>query len=329
MQTLESLRNRINSIEDLHAVIRTMKALALVSIRQYEKACLSLADYTHTIELGLQAWLRCRHFSEISTGLFPLATATEDQGTNDQGVVGVIILGSEHGLCGQFNEQIITYTFAQIHQSKVLPERCLLAAIGTRLISNLETTHQPLHRQFPLPSSLAGMPSFIQNLLSLIESWCFHESSQITTSISRQTSDQTVDTPSPDVSKILLFYNKFISATTYQPTTLQLFPLDRGWLSELETRPWHSPTLPTFSMAWESLLAALIRQYLFVTLYRATVESLASENTARLLSMQAAEKNIDDRLLDLNTQYRQQRQNTITGELLDIVAGFEALTKHP
>jgi F-type H+-transporting ATPase subunit gamma len=76
---------------------------------------------------------------------------------------------------------------------------------------------------------------------------------------------------------------------------------------------------------WQPLLSALIRQYLFVALHRATVESLASENAARLSSMQAAEKNIEERLTDLTAEYRQQRQNSITGELLDIVSGFEAL----
>jgi F-type H+-transporting ATPase subunit gamma len=80
-------------------------------------------------------------------------------------------------------------------------------------------------------------------------------------------------------------------------------------------------------MDWEPLFSRLIRQYLFISLYRATVESLASENAARLAAMQAAEKNIEERLTVLNAEYRQQRQNLITGELLDIVSGFEALKK--
>jgi F-type H+-transporting ATPase subunit gamma len=80
-------------------------------------------------------------------------------------------------------------------------------------------------------------------------------------------------------------------------------------------------------MNWEALFSAFVQQYLFVTLYRATVESLASENAGRLSSMQAAEKNIEERLTDLNADYRSSRQNAITGELLDIVAGFEALNR--
>jgi F-type H+-transporting ATPase subunit gamma len=69
----------------------------------------------------------------------------------------------------------------------------------------------------------------------------------------------------------------------------------------------------------------LIRQYLFAVLYRALAESLASENAARLASMQAAEKNIEERSDELTARYHRRRQNAITEELLDVTAGFEVL----
>jgi F-type H+-transporting ATPase subunit gamma len=78
-------------------------------------------------------------------------------------------------------------------------------------------------------------------------------------------------------------------------------------------------------MDWDALFSALIRQYLFVSLYRAFAESLASENASRLAAMQNAERNIDERLTALQGQFHQQRQSSITEELLDIVSGFEAL----
>ena len=79
-------------------------------------------------------------------------------------------------------------------------------------------------------------------------------------------------------------------------------------------------------MSEDKLMAALFRQYFFVSLYRACAESLKSENTSRLTAMQMAEKNISERLVELNLEFNQQRQTTVTEELLDIVAGFEALT---
>jgi F-type H+-transporting ATPase subunit gamma len=79
-------------------------------------------------------------------------------------------------------------------------------------------------------------------------------------------------------------------------------------------------------MDWNRLFSLLVRQYLFVSLYRALAESLATENASRLASMQVAERNIENRLDELNTQYHQQRQGAIDAELFDLVAGFEALS---
>jgi F-type H+-transporting ATPase subunit gamma len=72
------------------------------------------------------------------------------------------------------------------------------------------------------------------------------------------------------------------------------------------------------------LFSALVRQHLFVTLYRAVAESLASENASRLAAMRGAERNIGERIAELGSLYQQQRQTMITEELLDIASGFEA-----
>ena len=79
-----------------------------------------------------------------------------------------------------------------------------------------------------------------------------------------------------------------------------------------------------FTMDPAALFAALARQHLFVTLYRATAESLASEHASRLVAMQTAEKNIEEHLTETTAAYRRKRQEAITSELLEIVAGFEA-----
>ncbi len=195
--------------------------------------------------------------------------------------------------------------------------------MGSRIIPYLEAANQPIQQQFALPSSLAGTPGLIQDLLLEIEQWRFPKKAD-----SSPPMDEPADSPHPAMDQILLFYNQSLSATSFQPFTLQLLPLDLTWLHQLEQRPWQSSALPMVGTHWPSLFSALIREYLFVSLYRAAVESLASENAARLASMQAAEKNIEERLTNLNADYRQQRQNAITGELLDIVAGFEALGKN-
>jgi F-type H+-transporting ATPase subunit gamma len=81
-------------------------------------------------------------------------------------------------------------------------------------------------------------------------------------------------------------------------------------------------------MDWDALFSSLIREYLFISLFRAFAESLASENASRLASMQGAERNIEEMLHELNADFQKQRQMAITEELLDIVSGFEALGKN-
>jgi F-type H+-transporting ATPase subunit gamma len=73
-------------------------------------------------------------------------------------------------------------------------------------------------------------------------------------------------------------------------------------------------------------LLAFVREYLFVSLFRACAESLASENASRLAAMQRAEKNIDELLEDLNRSFHLLRQSGIDEELFDVISGFEALT---
>jgi F-type H+-transporting ATPase subunit gamma len=107
---------------------------------------------------------------------------------------------------------------------------------------------------------------------------------------------------------------------------MQIWPLDQAWLRSIAGRPWPSRRLPIFTMTPDRLFASLVRQHLFVTIFRASAQSLTSEHATRLMAMQAAERNIDERLEEMNGRFRRMRQQSITDELLDVVAGFESLT---
>jgi F-type H+-transporting ATPase subunit gamma len=302
MLTTEALKAKIRSVEDLQSVVKTMKALAAVQIRQYEKAVQALADYHQTIELGLQIVLKQQYFVEdcwINFNQTPHSFLEKSQ-------IGVIVFGSDQGLCGQFNEQVASYTLSYFKQQSFSFNHLQIAAVGMRVFSALEAaTGLSIEPLFSLPSSANGMTEKVQEVLLTIEEW--QSQKQINT--------------------IFLFYNQSQSSATYKPCALQLLPLDQSKLKRLEQQPWKTEMMPLFTMDFQSLFSALTRQYLFVSLYRAFAESLASENASRLSSMQAAERNIQERLEDLNAEYRHQRQTSITEELLDIASGFEALTQ--
>lgn len=88
-----------------------------------------------------------------------------------------------------------------------------------------------------------------------------------------------------ELDRFFLFYNEPFPGAPYRPHTLQLLPLDRNWFDKTLRQAWPTHVLPTYTMDQNRLFTALIRQYLFVSLYRALVESLASENASRLTSM--------------------------------------------
>jgi F-type H+-transporting ATPase subunit gamma len=129
-----------------------------------------------------------------------------------------------------------------------------------------------------------------------------------------------------DVGVVRLFHNRPDAGGGYRPVEVQLLPPDLQGLQGAGERRWPSRRLPCFTMERGRLLSALLRQYFFVTLFRACAESLAAEHASRLAAMQSAERNLDERLEAVAARYRRARQDAITAELLDVVAGFEAIT---
>jgi F-type H+-transporting ATPase subunit gamma len=290
MFTLEDLKNRIESTEDLQSVVKTMKALAAVNIRQYERAVESLQDYNKAVEMGLQVVLQNRPDSPVRARRAP----------RDR--LGAIIFGSDQGMCGPLNDQVVSYVISTMDELRI-QERVLLA-IGERVKGRLEDSGHPVMDDLSVPSSVTGITPHVQDLLVKIERWQSEK----------------------DLHQVFLFYSLHQTGASYRPHHVHLLPVDEEWLKRLTAKSWPTRILPTCTMDWDSLFSALIREYLFISLFRAFAESLASENASRLASMQAAEKNIEEQLSELKKQFHQMRQMAIDEELLDIVAGFEALT---
>ncbi|WKZ18436.1 MAG: F0F1 ATP synthase subunit gamma [Candidatus Jettenia sp. CY-1] len=291
METYESLRGKLRSAQELKSIVRTMKTIAAVAIRQYERAVESLSEYNRAVELGFQFLLKKEPERVMERGQMP------------GGNLCAIVFGSDQGMCGQFNDRIVSFAIDNMNRIQK-PESRILLGIGVRVATRLEGEKQPVEEQFSVPGSVEGIISMVQKVLIRIEDL---------------RSNKRID-------QIVIFYHKRLSGSTYNPRMAYLLPLNTKWLRSLEKREWPTRVLPLYTMDWNQLFSALIRQYLFFLLYRASAESLASENASRLSSMQAAEKNIEDRLEELRTQFNQQRQDSITAEMMDIVAGFETLT---
>lgn len=290
MLTAEALKRKIQSAQDLLGVVKTMKALAAVSIRQYQRAVESLADYNRTVEMGLQIVLKAGRGVTLPAG---------QRSTR----MVAIVFGTDQGLCGQFNNIVTQHALEELDRMNIRKEDRFFIVIGVKAADILADMGMNVFEVLATPGSTAGITSMVQDITMLLENWRFSRS----------------------VENMHLFYNEYLSGATYRPRSLKLLPVDKTWLKDLQKQKWESRTLPLFTMAWNRIFRSMIGEYLFVSVYRAFANSLASENASRLAAMQNAEKNIEERLEELDVQFHRQRQMTITEELLDIVAGFEAL----
>lgn len=289
--TLEQLLRRKKSAGDLSLVVRTMKAMALSNITQYEMAVQSLHDYYRTISLGMYTLLKNEEIG------LPPAYPDKKKTINV-----AIVFGSDQGLVGIFNE-VITSFAKNILQS--MPGEVETWAVGERIFMRLKDDGLSSTKIFNVPNSVSGITPLVNNLLMNSETYRSKNKEY----------------------NFFIFHNSPMSGESYEPKSIQLFPPDKKWEQEIKEIKWPSKNLPQVLGNTERTLRALIREYLFVSLYKACAESLASENASRLAAMQRAEKNIDEILEDLKQSYNRLRQSSIDEELFDVIAGFEALKK--
>ena len=290
-ESAASLRRKIAGAGDLESVVRTMKAMAASSIGQYENAVRALDDYYRTVQLGLAASFR--------QGA-PAAAATSVS-QKEPGAIGAVVFGSDQGLVGQFNDVMAEFVVQTLEN---LPGKKTVWAVGERIQSRFSDTGLLAREHFALPNSISAITPLVGQIL--IEMEAQREKGTIT--------------------QVYLFHNRPKSGAIYTPVSQRLLPLDSLWRRDLAAIRWPTDNLPEVMNGGGQTLLALVREYLFVSLFRACAESLASENASRLAAMQRAEKNIDELLEDLNRTFHRLRQSGIDEELFDVVSGFEALT---
>jgi F-type H+-transporting ATPase subunit gamma len=290
--TTANLRRKIVGAGDLQSVVRTMKAVAASSIGQYEKSTRALDDYYRTVELGLVVCFR-------ESGSTPLIA--ERKRKKATGAIGAVVFGSDQGLVGQFNDVVADFA---VETLAALPAKPEVWAVGERVHARLADAGLPVMGVFAVPNSVNAITPLVGQILVESE-----------TRFSRG-----------EITELHLFYNRPTSGAVYAPVNQRLLPLDENWRRKLTELPWPTKNLPEVMGDRASTLQVLIREYLFVLLFRACAESLSSENASRLAAMQRADKNIDELLEDLKATFHRLRQSGIDEELFDVVSGFEALS---
>ncbi len=288
-----SLRRKIESAQDLQSVVRTMKALAASSIGQYESSVHALGDYWRTVELGLSACFR------DSPPAAPVVSRTRERETE---TIGAVVFGSDQGLVGQFNEVVADHAIETLAGMHGKPE---VWAVGERVHARLADAGLPMAGLFPVPTSVDAIAPLVGKI-------------QVASEAERSRGAY---------ARVYVFHNRPRSGALYEPIDQRLLPLDAQWQSDLTRVAWPTRNPPQIMGSGTETMGGLVREYLFISLFRACAESLASENASRLAAMQRADKNIDGLLEDLHGTFHRLRQESIDEELFDVVSGYDALAK--
>ncbi len=293
MDTIEGLKRQIGSAEELMSVVKTMKSLAAVNIRQYEKAADSVAGYQRTVEMGVRAMLR--------SGQAPLPMEKSRE-LHVDGRSAVVLIGTDQGMCGPVNERVFSHFQQTVGQHMRIAEPRFLV-VGERIAMLVEDAGWTLHETRHVPDGAKAIAPLVGEILLTLDQWSKEH----------------------NVRQAYVYYTSRESRASSAPADFQLLPADPSLFSPAKKQPWPTNQIPLVRADRSLTASALMRQYLFVSLFRALADSLAAENAGRLAAMQGAENNVSEWLGELTSRYHQTRQSVITGELLDIVTGFEAL----
>jgi F-type H+-transporting ATPase subunit gamma len=288
-QTLETLTRQSETTRSIRGIIRTMKTMSAINVAPYEQAARAIEAYRDTVLDGFHAFVHRR-------GPLP-------QESDPDAVPVIVAFGSDHGLCGNYNEVLAA-------EVALLPTGARMLCIGARLEGALRDLGIASEANLLPPATAEGLGRLAGSLITRLDAI-------------------RAASPSGAITATLVFMQRAPHGMQV-PVSQPLLPLDPALIGTPAARPWVSRSLPQFSLPPNVLLAALIRNYLFAALFRAAAEALVTENAARLARMQQAEQSVDERLDDLTAETRSVRQSEITSELLDVITGFEALRgKHP
>lgn len=288
MKTLEGLAKRIRTAQELLSVVKTMKSLAAANIRIYERAASSVELYGEVVDRGWQVFFR-------ETGFRLKEVRAADAGA-------CLVVGSDQGMCGPFNEKVQEMARREMDRLTESGMDLRLWTCGDRVLRALQDAGWTEAERLEAPRGLSGINEAVLDAIHRIDH------------------GRAVN----GLGTLFLCHNVPVRGA-YAPVFRRVLPLDRAWGRLHTAARWPSRCLPVLGLPQEEMFQHLFRQHLYVSLYRAFAQSLAGENAARFMAMQAAEKNIGEIQEDLTALFREERQSEITSELLDIVSGFEVL----
>jgi F-type H+-transporting ATPase subunit gamma len=298
MATLKELKTRISSVKSTQKITSAMKMVAASRLKRAQEAAEAARPYAERMERMMASILDNPGALEGAGALLG--------GTGSDDTHLIVVVTSDRGLCGGFNSSISREARKQIRALKADSKNVKILCVGRKGRDQLKTefgntiveTYEGIGKAGVKFEEAQGVAA---NIIEMFEAGEF------------------------DVCTII--FNKFVSAITQEVTPLQIIPVQISDDDATEEKQADAgpPAIYEFEPSEEEILADLLPSNLNVQVFRALLESSASEHGARMSAMDNATRNAGDMIDDLSMIYNRTRQAKITSELIEIISGAEAL----
>jgi F-type H+-transporting ATPase subunit gamma len=297
MASLKDIRGRIASVKNIRKITRAMEMISAARLRRAEQRIEHLRPYADALR---------RMTSRASKAADNIPNLPILQEKEQVSTVGILLVTGDRGLAGPFNSQIIRAGNARARELRREGAEVLWYASGRRGISSLT------FRELPIGASWSGFT----------DRPAFADARTIADGLTSAYVDDKVD-------RVEVFYNGYISPVNQEVRHETLLPLQQADVmgdedGDDDDDP-HSRALWIYEPDPEEILARLVPDYVEISIYRALLESTASEHGARMSAMRNASDNAIDIIDDLTLEANRQRQAEITQEIMEVVAGAEGL----
>jgi F-type H+-transporting ATPase subunit gamma len=299
--TQRDVRNRISAVKNIQKITRAMEMVAAARLRRAEQRIEALRPYAGAIR-------RMTRDAAEAAGTVPrLPILSEHEQVQ---TVGLLLVAGDRGLAGAFNSQIVRAGVAAGREHDAEGRKPLYYAAGRRVASSITFRGLGLEQSFV---GFSDRPAYAD---------------------ARGIADRLMAAYVDDqVDRVEIFYNGYISPLTQKVRRETLLPLAQASVlgSEDEDEDEdagdekRSRALVEYEPDPEEILKRLVPDYVEISIYRALLESTASEHGARMTAMRSASENAGELIEDLTLEMNRARQAEITQEIMEVVAGAESL----
>jgi F-type H+-transporting ATPase subunit gamma len=289
------VKQRIASIGNIQKITRAMEMVAAARLRRAEDRISVLRPYADALAKMTRQAAAAASSSELKA--FPALQPRDEVKT-----VALLLITADRGLAGAFNSQIVRAGITAANEHEAQGRKVVFYATGRRGVSSLTFRNKTL----------------IEGFTGFTERPAYSDARNVAETVMAAYIDG-------DVDQVEVFYNKYVSVLTQEPTSVTLLPLQESEVLAPSDEPTGHHALVEYEPGAEEILARLIPDYVETTLFRALLESSASELGARMTAMRNASENAGELIDTYTLQMNRARQAEITQEIMEVVAGAESL----